>query len=77
MELVDTLTLEDNETYIVTDEILIDNIKYVYLVKENNMNKFCIRKVNIINGSEYLVNLDNDEEFTKAMNEYRKKNDVI
>lgn len=74
MDMMDTLTLEDNETYIVADEIVINNIKYVYLVNEENINKFCIRKVNKINGSEYLVNLDSDDEFNKAMEAYKEKN---
>lgn len=65
MEEVKIIDLE-NGTYAIIDEISIDNTKYVYLAKEDNTLDFCIRKVILENNEEYLVKLDNDQEFEKA-----------
>ncbi len=60
--------------YIVTDEINIDNTRYVYLTNENDFLDFCVRKIVVINGEEYLEKLDNDDEFDKALKVYYDKN---
>ncbi len=65
MEEVKIIDLE-NGTYAIIDEISIDNTKYVYLAKEDNPLDFCIRKTILENNEEYLVKLDNDQEFEKA-----------
>lgn len=65
MEEVKVIDLE-NGTYAVVDEIVIDNTKYVYLSNENDPLDFCIRKITNENGEEYLIKLDNEEEFAKA-----------
>ena len=70
MEELDVVTLEDNQDYIVTDEILINGIKYVFLTNEKDVSSFCIRKVNIINNEEYLIGLDNKTELENALNEF-------
>lgn len=72
MEELDVVTLEDNQDYIVTDEILIKGIKYVFLTNEKDVSSFCIRKVNIINNEEYLIGLDNKTELENALNEFYK-----
>ncbi len=72
MEELDVVTLEDNQDYIVTDEILINGIKYVFLTNEKDVSSFCIRKVNIINNEEYLIGLDNKTELENALNEFYK-----
>lgn len=72
MEELDVVTLEDNQDYIVTDELLINGIKYVFLTNEKDVSSFCIRKVNIINNEEYLIGLDNKTELENALNEFYK-----
>lgn len=76
MEEVDVITLNDGD-YIITDEIDINNVKYYYLTKEDDIAKFCIRKINIINNEEYLVSLDSQEEFDKALLSFIEKNKDI
>ena len=44
-----------------------DGTKYVYLVDRNNELNFCIRKTEIENGKEYLINLDDRKEFELAL----------
>lgn len=73
MEEVRTITLEDNEEYVIVDEINYKDEKYIYLVNEQKIEKVCIRKINIINGKECLIGLDNENEFKLALNEYIKK----
>lgn len=70
MENVEVITLEDNNEYIVTKELVIDNIKYVFLTKSDDVASFCIRKINIINNEEYLVGLKDKDEFTKALKSF-------
>ena len=65
MEDVEIITLEDNNDYIVTKEIIVDNVKFVFLTKTDDVASFCIRKINIINGEEFLVGLN--DEFLKAL----------
>lgn len=72
MEEVKVIDLE-NGTFVITDEILINGIKYVYLTNENDVMDFCIRKVKIENNEEYLVKLDSDQEFDTAIQEFLNK----
>ncbi len=73
MEMIDVVTLEDGINYEVVDELLIDNVRYVYLTNENDISSICIRKINIINGNECLVNLDSEEEFKKVLKNFIEK----
>lgn len=75
MEDVKYITI-DGIDFIIVDEIIINNIKYVFLVSEKESSDLRIKKVNIINGEEYLVNLNDKEEFKKALEEFNKKNNV-
>ena len=52
-EELEIITLDDGKDYIVTDEIIIDDVKYVYLTDEADIASFCIRKINVINNEEY------------------------
>lgn len=72
MEEVKVIDLE-NGTFVITDEILINGIKYVYLTNENDVMDFCIRKVKIENNEEYLVKLESDQEFDIAIQEFLNK----
>lgn len=73
---VEKVTLSDGITYIIIDEIEIDNNKYVYLTNENDEKDFCIRKSEIENNEEFFVGLDSDEEFDKALLYFAKKNNL-
>ena len=63
----------ENGTFVITDEILINGIKYVYLTNENDVMDFCIRKVKIENNEEYLVKLESDQEFDTAIQAFLNK----
>ena len=67
MEDVEIITLEDNNDYIVTKEIVVDNVKFVFLTKTDDVASFCISKFNIIIGVEFLVGLYDHDEFLKAL----------
>lgn len=74
MEDVEIITLEDGKDYMVTDEFEINKVRYVYLTNEEDIADICIRKINIINNEEYLVGLDSEEEFKKALQEFLNRN---
>ena len=58
-------------------EMEIDGVKYIYLSNENDIASFCIRKMNTINGNEYLVGLNDRNEFNMALEKFleRHQND--
>lgn len=58
---------ENNETYAIIDEIVDDDITYVYLTNIKDKNDIRIRRVIKENGKEYLEELDNNTEFDKAL----------
>ena len=74
MEELEIITLDDGRDYIITDEFLIDGVKYVYLTLEGDIGTFCIRKINIINNEEYLVGLKDRNEFNMALEKFMEKN---
>ena len=69
-EEIEVVTLDNGKDYMVTSEIVINNIKYVYLTNEEDIADFCIRKINNINNNEYLVGLDSREEVLMALKEF-------
>lgn len=71
-EEVKVIKLNDT-TYVIDDEITIDNKKYVYLTNENDVMDFFIQKVSLKNGEEYLEELNSDEEFDIAMQAFLNK----
>jgi len=70
MQEVNTIILENNIEYMIVDELLINNIKYIYLSNIKNPRDFCIRKEKE-NG--ILVGLDDKIEFDKALLTFTKK----
>ena len=72
MEEVKIIDLEDG-SYIISDEIILNNTKYIYLTKENDMMDFCIRKIVMENGEEFIDVLDTEEEFDRAMQVFLQK----
>ena len=72
MQEVKIIDLEDG-SYIISDEIILNNTKYIYLTKENDMMDFCIRKIVMENGEEFIDALDTEEEFDRAMQVFLQK----
>lgn len=62
---VNAYMLENNLFYNEIDYVFYNNIKYMLLVNENDINDICIRKVKIINNEEYISVID-DDEFSKV-----------
>lgn len=65
----ETIFLEDGIEYIITDTIN----NYLYLNNINDIKDFCIKKEIIKDGEEYIVGLDNEEEYYKAIELFEKK----
>ena len=66
------VTLENGIDYMIMDEKEFNNVKYIYLVNEEDSSDFCIRKVVTEYGEEMLSGLDNDDEFQVAVNLFNK-----
>ena len=66
-ENIEVVTLEDGKDYMVTAELEINNIKYLFLTNEDDVADFCLRKINTINNNEYLVGLNDKEEVIKVL----------
>ena len=72
-ENIEVVTLEDGKDYMVTAELEINNIKYLFLTNEDDVSDFCLRKINTINNNEYLVGLNDKEEVIKVLQEFTNK----
>lgn len=72
MEEVKVIDLEDG-SYIISDEIVLNNTKYIYLTNEDDLMDFCIRKIAMENGEEFIEVLDTEEEFDRAMQAFLQK----
>ena len=70
---IEVVTLEDGKDYMVTAELEINNIKYLFLTNEDDVADFCLRKINTINNNEYLVGLNDKEEVIKVLQEFTNK----
>ena len=69
---VETVFLEEKE-YVVLEIIKIADIEYFVLVNYENTEDFCIRKKIIENGIEYLVGLNDENEFNLIMSKFKEK----
>lgn len=74
MEEVKTVELEDGATYVITAEIEKEGKKYIYLNNILDPQDFCIRKYIIESEEEYLVGLDNKQEYDSAIKYFIEKN---
>lgn len=70
---VDVITLEDGEEYIVFETLESENNKYLFLANEKDQDDVCIRKVILKENKEYLIKLDNDDEFDEVMALFHQK----
>ncbi len=71
MEL-DFITLEDDNNYAIIDTIEVNNNRYLFLADANEFTKITVRKVIREEGKEYLVKLDDEEEFDSVMSFYNE-----
>ncbi len=72
-EEIEIVTLEDNQDYMVVDEIKNGTVMYVYLANVDDERNTCIRKVIVEDGEEILNGLDSSEELDKALLLFAKK----
>lgn len=74
MELeLNVIKLENNEEYVIVDAIQNEDNKYLFLANKDNEEDICIRKVIIKDGQEFLIKLDNDDEFDEVLALFNRK----
>ena len=73
MKQVEIIDIE-NKKYMVLNEIHDNGETYLFLTNIKNPKDFLIQKVDK-NDKEYLVNLDNEEEFNKALDLFNNNNE--
>lgn len=73
MKNIEVIKLEDEKEYAVVDEIEDNSNTYVYLTNIEDPEDFCIRKKVLENAEEFLVGLENDNEFEQALLYFTKK----
>lgn len=61
------IKLENNEEYVIVDAIQNENNKYLFLANKDNEEDICIRKVIENDGQEFLIKLDDEEEFEETL----------
>ena len=71
---VNCITLEDGNNYVVISNITHEENRYIYLVDEKNEKNFCIRKIITENNEEFIVPLESDQEFNKALILFKEVN---
>ena len=69
-----SVTLENGIKYDVMDKIKNDNCSYIYLINPLDKKDICIRKEIKGEDDNYLVGLDSDDEFKKALELFISKN---
>jgi len=70
MQQVEIIDIE-NKKYMVLNEIEDNGVTYIYLTNIKNPKDFLIQKTDK-EDSDYLVNLDSEEEFNKAFELFNK-----
>ena len=73
MQQVEIIDIE-NKKYMVLNEIEDNGVTYIYLTNIKNPKDFLIQKTDK-EDPDYLVNLDNEEEFNKAFELFNKSLD--
>ncbi len=63
----------DDKEYFVLNELTYEKTNYVYLVSEKDLKDFLIMKSVFEREEEYLVNLDNEEEFDILFTLFQKE----
>ena len=73
---VNAYLLENNEYYNEIDSVYYDDKKYMLLVNENNNRDVCIRRLEIRDGEDYIITL-NDTELDKVKELLLDKNKAL
>ncbi len=63
----------NNQEYLIVDEITINNVTYIYLVREDVEDEFLIQKIILEQDQEYLTNISSIEEYNKALIAFKEK----
>ena len=69
---IETIELENGKLYAKVTEVVIDNIKYFFLVNSKDTYDYVIRK----EVGEEIVGLDNNEEFEKVLRKILEDNKI-
>ena len=64
---------KNNKQYLIMQELTIDKPTYVYLQNKDEEKDIIIQKITIKDDKEYLTNLENEEEYKKALMAIKKK----
>ncbi len=64
---------KNNKQYLIMQELTIDKTTYVYLQNKDEEKDIIIQKITIKDDKEYLTNLENEEEYKKALMAIKKK----
>ena len=70
----EVVILEDDVEYAIISKIEHNNETYIYLINENNVKDFCIRKLSKEEGKEFIIPLESDEEFDLALKLFKELN---
>lgn len=74
MELeVNIIKLEDGIDYVIVDAIQTEENKYLFLANKLDETDVCIRKIIKKDTKEYLIKLDNDDEFEDILTLFNLK----
>lgn len=60
----------DNKNYLIVSNLIVNGIKYVYMVNEDDPKDFYISKIKIKDGKDYYTNLDNAQEFDDILQKF-------
>ena len=75
MKQVEIIDIE-NKKYMVLNEISDNDETYVFLANIKNPKEFIIQKVDK-NDNDYLINLDNDDEYDRALKLFNNNIDQL
>lgn len=64
---------KNNKQYLIMQELTIDKTTYVYLQNKDEEKDIIIQKITVKDDKEYLTNLENEEEYKKALMAIKKK----
>jgi len=70
---VNVITLENGKDYLIVEALEVNNNRYLFLVNEDDEQDSCIRKVITENNEEYLIKLDDKEEYENVMTTFNEK----
>lgn len=70
---MESIILDDNQEYIIIEELKYNNTKYILFNNIDDVTNFCIRKIVNENGIDYYVRLDNETEVNLILNMFKKE----